>query len=65
MVLDGETVGTVRSGTMSPSLGYGIGTAYLPPDAKPGDALAIRIRDQDVAAEVQAMPLYRDGSLER
>ena len=65
VVLDGETVSTVRSGTMSPSLGFGIGTAYLPPDAKPGDALAVRIRDQEVAAEVQVMPFYRDGSLER
>lgn len=61
----GEVVGTVRSGTMSPSLGFGIGTAYLPPAAKPGDAMAIRIRDQSVSAEVQGMPFYKDGSLER
>jgi glycine cleavage system T protein (aminomethyltransferase) len=65
VVIGGQTTGKVRSGTMSPSLGYGIGTTYLPPDAKPGAAIAIRIRNQDVAAEVQGMPFYKDGSLER
>jgi len=65
VVVDGSVVGEVRSGTLSPSLGYGIGTAYLPPDLKPGDAIAVRIRNQDIPAEVQAMPFYKDGSLER
>ena len=62
---DGEPSGTVRSGTVSPSLGYGIGTAYLPPGAEPGDPLAVVIRGREVAAEVARVPFYRDGSLRR
>ncbi len=61
----GEPSGTVRSGTVSPSLGYGIGTAYLPPGAEPGDPLAVVIRDREVAAEVARTPFYREGSLKR
>jgi len=61
----GEVVGEVRSGTVSPSLGYGIGTAYLPPGARPGDEIAVVIRDKEVAGEVAKMPFYTDGSLRR
>jgi aminomethyltransferase len=61
----GESVGTVRSGTMSPSLGHGIGTAYLPPDAQPGDPVEIVIRDQAVEGVVSRPPFYKDGSLKR
>jgi aminomethyltransferase len=62
---EGAEVGPVRSGTVSPTLGYGIGTAYLPPEAKPGDALSVVIRGAEVAARVEPMPFYREGSLRR
>lgn len=61
----GEEIGEVRSGTVSPSLGYGIGTAYFPADAGPGDALQVRIRGEEIPGEIVKMPFYEDGSLER
>ena len=65
VVLDGETAGAVRSGTVSPSLGYGIATAYLPPAMEPGDPVGIRIRERQVAGEVASLPFYTEGSLKR
>ncbi len=65
VIYRGESVGPVRSGTLGPSLGYGIGTAYLPPDAQVGDELRIRIRDRDIAGEVVRLPFYTGGSLKR
>lgn len=61
----GEEVGEVRSGTVSPSLGYGIGTAYFPTEAGPGDGVGVRIRGEEIAGEIVKMPFYEDGSLER
>lgn len=61
----GESAGPVRSGTMSPSLGDGIGTAYLPPDAEPGDPVEVLIRERPVRGEVVRPPFYQDGSLKR
>jgi aminomethyltransferase len=65
VVYGGEVVGPVRSGTMSPSLGYGIGTAYLPARARPGDPVGVRIRDRDIPGEVVRLPFYTEGSLVR
>jgi len=62
---DGTVCGSVRSGTLSPSIGDGIGTAYLPPAAKPGSQLEITIRDRKIPAEVVSMPFYADGSLRK
>jgi aminomethyltransferase len=62
---DGAVCGTVRSGTMSPSLGVGIGTAYLPPAAKPGSLVEISIRDRMIPAKVVAVPFYTEGSLRK
>ncbi|MFQ5745592.1 MAG: glycine cleavage system aminomethyltransferase GcvT [Gemmatimonadota bacterium] len=65
VVLDGDGVAPVRSGTVSPTLGHGIGTAYLPPDRGPGDPLVVRIRGRDIAGEVCRTPFYEGGSLRR
>ncbi len=52
--------GVVTSGTMSPSLGVGIGMAYLPADrTAPGTAFEIDVRGKVRAAEVREKPLYR------
>lgn len=52
--------GTVTSGTMSPSLGIGIGMAYLPAErAEPGSAIEIDVRGRTRAAEVVPKPHYR------
>jgi aminomethyltransferase len=51
--------GEVTSGTMSPSLGVGIGMAYLPPDrAEPGTQIEIDVRGRTRTAEVREKPLY-------
>jgi aminomethyltransferase len=62
----GEPVGTVRSGTVGPSVGRGIGTGYLPVDrSEPGTPLEIVIRGRPLAAEVARMPFYTGGSIKR
>jgi len=56
----GEKVGLVVSGTQSPSLGAGIGMAYVPPAwATPGTALEVEIRGTRHPAEVARKPLYK------
>jgi aminomethyltransferase len=59
----GKPSGEVRSGTMSPTLGIPIGTAYVPPEfAKEGSSLEIEIRGKRIPATVQKMPFYKNGS---
>ena len=62
---EGEAVGVVRSGTVSPSMGHGIATVYLPVAAGFGDAVEIMIRGKAIAAEVVRPPFYPRGSLHR
>ncbi|HEY8858711.1 MAG TPA: glycine cleavage system aminomethyltransferase GcvT [Gaiellales bacterium] len=51
--------GAVTSGTMSPSLGVGIGMAYVPAGlADEGTTLEIDARGRPVVARVAAKPLY-------
>jgi len=55
--------GEVTSGTMSPSLGYGIGMAYLPADkVEPGTQIEIDVRGRTRTAEVREKPLYTKES---
>ncbi|MDQ6872667.1 MAG: glycine cleavage system aminomethyltransferase GcvT [Gemmatimonadota bacterium] len=59
----GKPSGEVRSGTMSPTLGIPIGTAYVPLEsAAEGSPLEIEIRGKRVPAVVQKMPFYKNGS---
>jgi aminomethyltransferase len=53
-------LGEIASGTQSPSLGLGIGMAYVPVEfAQPGTPLEIEIRAKRFPAVVAAKPLYR------
>ena len=62
--VDGEDVGEVTSGVVSPSLGEGVGMAYVPAEAaKPGTEVGIVIRGRAVPAEVVRPPFYREGSI--
>lgn len=57
---DGRQVAELSSGTLSPTLGIGIGLAHLPAElAAPGTALEIGIRDKRFRATVQKKPLYK------
>ena len=63
---DGRPVDIVRSGTVSPSLGYGIGTTYLPADvAKPGTEFEIEIRGERVPAVTVTRPFYTKGTVKK
>jgi aminomethyltransferase len=55
--------GEVTSGTMSPSLGKGVGMAYVPAErSAPGTDLEIDVRGKMRRAVVKQKPLYRKGS---
>jgi aminomethyltransferase len=59
----GENVGTVLSGTVSPSLGIPIGTCYLPREAAvEGTEFEIEIRGRRLPATVVKTPFYKEGS---
>ena len=59
---DGAVVGTVTSGTWSPTLGEGVALAYVPTAAsKPGTELAVEIRGKAEPAVVVKRPFYRRG----
>ena len=59
----GAPSGEVRSGTMSPTLGIAIGTAYLPLDlAKEGTEFEVEIRGKRLPATVQKMPFYKNAT---
>jgi aminomethyltransferase len=66
VTIEGKTVSEVRSGAMSPSLGFGIGTCYLPRGhTKAGTPIGIVIRERELDAEVAKTPFYTGGSLKR
>jgi aminomethyltransferase len=59
-MLGDERVGTVTSGTFSPSLAIGIGMAYLRSGlADPGTELEIDVRGRRRPARIASKPLYR------
>lgn len=62
----GRPVGVVTSGTVAPSLGYGVAMGYVPPElSKPDTALQIDVRGKPVDAVVQRPPFYTKGSIRR
>jgi aminomethyltransferase len=63
---EGREVDIVRSGTMSPSLGAGIGTTYLPAAAaKPGTTFEVECRGERLPAEVVRLPFWKGGSVKK
>lgn len=57
---EGNTIGIVTSGTMSPSLGKGIGLGYVPTDlAVTGTKIYIQIRKKAVSATIVKPPFYK------
>jgi aminomethyltransferase len=63
VLLAGNEVGVVTSGTLSPSLEVGIGMAYVATElAEPGTEVEIDVRGKRRAAHVESKPLYRKES---
>ncbi len=57
LLRDGQPVGTITSGTFSPTLQAGIGMAWLRPDlCQPGTSLDLELRDRTAPVEVTRLP---------
>ena len=57
---EGKKIGIVTSGTMSPSLGKGIGLGYVPTIFKDvGSKIYIQIRKKQIPATVVKLPFYK------
>jgi aminomethyltransferase len=62
VLYDGEPVGTVTSGTLSPCMDVGIGMAYVRADhAQPDTDLTVDVRGKQRPARVSSKPLYKKG----
>ena len=57
VMVDGETVGVVTSGTMSPTLGRAIGLALVEPGVE--DSFEVEIRSRPVAVRAVTPPFYK------
>jgi aminomethyltransferase len=61
-----EAVGTVTSGTVSPTLGIGVAMGYVPSGVSaPGTRLRIDARGKPLEATVVRPPFYTQGSIRR
>jgi aminomethyltransferase len=57
---EGERIGEVTSGSLSPSLNEGVGMAYVASaHAKAGTEIEIEIRDRKLPAIIEKKPLYK------
>ena len=57
---NGNVVGIVTSGTMSPSMKLGIGLGYVTVDnSKLDSEIFVEIRDKGVKAKVVKLPFYK------
>lgn len=66
IVSQGEVVGHVTSGTVSPTLGYGVALGYVPVElSKAGTEVQVDARGRLVDAVVQRPPFYTEGSIQR
>jgi aminomethyltransferase len=60
VVIDGEAVGTVTSGTQTPFLKKAIGMAYVPrAAAEPDRQIHVEVRGRLAAARIVPMPFYK------
>jgi aminomethyltransferase len=63
VLIDGEVVGEVTSGTLSPCLEIGVGMAYVPVAAtESGTKIDVDVRGRVRPAEVRERPLYKKES---
>ena len=58
---EGNKIGNVTSGTMSPSLSKGIGLGYVPLDSsKLGTEIFIQVRKKAIPATIVKLPFYKN-----
>jgi aminomethyltransferase len=58
--LEGEVIGEVTSGTISPTMGVGIGLGYVKTEyAVPGTEIEVTIRNKNHKAKVEKLPLLK------
>ncbi len=61
--IDEEEIGLVTSGTISPSLGYGVAMAYVAKAyTKIGTVVEIEVRNKRLKAEVVKFPFYKQNA---
>ena len=59
---EGNEIGTVTSGALSPTLGHPIAMAYIDPaSSEVGTDLVVDVRGKDLPVHVTEMPFYRRG----
>ena len=59
----GQTIGRVTSGTLSPSLGYGIGLGYVTPSSSQLDQeIFIEVRSKALKAVVVKLPFVNESN---
>jgi aminomethyltransferase len=64
--VNGEASGVVMSGIMSPSVGCGLGTAYVPTaHAKDGNTIEVEIRGKRVVGTITGFPFWKNGTVKR
>jgi aminomethyltransferase len=64
--VNGEPSGVVMSGIMSPSVGCGLGTAYVPAaHAKEGNTIEVEIRGKRVVGTIASFPFWKHGTVKR
>jgi aminomethyltransferase len=64
--VNGEPSGQVMSGIMSPSVGVGLGTCYVPTaHAKEGNTLEVEIRGKRVVGTITPFPFWKKGTVKR
>ncbi|MEX2181315.1 MAG: glycine cleavage system aminomethyltransferase GcvT [Gemmatimonadaceae bacterium] len=64
--VNGAPSGTVMSGIMSPSVGCGLGTAYVPTaHAREGNTLEVEIRGKRVVGTIALFPFWKHGTVKR
>ena len=57
---EGETIGEVTSGTISPSMGIGIGMGYVQTAySTPGTEIYISVRNKKLKAQIEKIPLLK------
>ena len=60
VTVDGENVGSICSGSISPTLSTNIATAYLTTEhAEPGTEVDFMVRDKPEPATVTTLPFYK------